>query len=222
MAKQFRVAELIIKKIYLKNRLDDSMKEEIWKDIKGYKGLYQVSSFGRVKSFKTNLNGKILKQRTNPNGYKSVNLSLNGKVKLKVIHRLVMETFKEEKLNFKYMPNEDISIINLDKLIINHIDGNKENNNITNLEWCTYSYNINEALRLGLRKRDNYRRGKIGKNCPNSLSVNQYDINGKFIRKWDSIMDVKRFYNKSVSHISDCCKNKRRTCLGYIWRYNNE
>lgn len=85
--------------------------------------------------------GRILKQRKNMKGYYYVNLSKNGKVKNTRVHRIVAQAF---------IPNHN----NL--LLINHIDGDKENNCVDNLEWCDYSHNIKEAYRIGLRKKKKY------------------------------------------------------------------
>ena len=104
---------------------------EQWKDIEGYEGIYQISSHGRVKSFK---NGKIkiLKSRINDKGYNTTCLRKDGKSKYKLVHRLVAEAF---------IPNID------SKPYINHIDGNKLNNNINNLEWVTPSENTLHTIR---------------------------------------------------------------------------
>lgn len=108
-------------------------KKEIWKDIKNYEGLYQISSLGRVRSLLFR-NGttrkkqtKLLSQTNNGNGYLIVSLSKNKKRKNKYIHRLVAEAFIPNDKNYK---------------IINHIDKNKQNNNVNNLEWCTQKYNV--------------------------------------------------------------------------------
>ena len=103
---------------------------EIWKDIEGYEGLYQVSNLGEVRSIiQTSSRRKcILRQYQNENGYMKVNLyNLNGICKKKYIHRLVAESFIENPSN---KPN------------INHIDCNVKNNNVNNLEWCTQRENV--------------------------------------------------------------------------------
>ena len=116
----------------------EDLEGEIWKWIFGYEGLYQVSNFGRVKSF----NGRwgsvqILKPVLQKNGYLTVSLCKNGKLKTVKIHRLVAETF---------LTNSD----NLPE--VNHKDGNKLNNCVENLEWCTGKENVQHALENGLRK----------------------------------------------------------------------
>jgi len=118
---------------------------EEWKDIKGFEGLYQVSNLGRVlslpKTFKgggnggvKSHNGIILKQ-TKATLYPSVNFSVNGVKTVVNVHRLVAEAF---------LPNPE------NKTTVNHIDGNKYNSNVSNLEWATQSENIIHAYKTGL------------------------------------------------------------------------
>lgn len=114
---------------------------EVWKDIKGYEGLYQISDVGRVKSLdqyikckknnKRLIKGKILKTYINENGYEWVRLYNNTKRKIYRVHRLVAEAFIDNPEN---------------KPCVNHKDGNKENNKLDNLEWCTHSENMKHAF----------------------------------------------------------------------------
>lgn len=108
--------------------------EEIWKDIEGYEGMYQVSNMGRVKSLRRNI---ILSQGI-ANGYEMVTLSTNNISKGYYIHRLVANAF---------IPNPD----NLPQ--VNHKDENKLNNCVDNLEWCTQEYNINYGTGIAKRAR---------------------------------------------------------------------
>lgn len=136
------------------------MNNEIWKDIKGYEGLYQVSNLGNVRSLnrfvydfnsssknKRFKKGKLLKVKQTGKLYLSAFLSKNNKLKKYFVHRLVAEHFID-KTNFKYMPNEDIANINFNNLFINHIDENPLNNQANNLEWCTITYNNNYGNRI--------------------------------------------------------------------------
>lgn len=116
------------------------MKKEVWKDVEGYEGLYQVSNLGRVKRLTSkvsqkNRNGKyidyvykerLLSQETININYKRVSLSKQNKITRFQVHRLVAMAFLENTKN---------------KPCVNHIDGNPSNNNVENLEWCTYSEN---------------------------------------------------------------------------------
>ena len=104
---------------------------EIWKDILGYEGLYQVSNLGRVKSLKYGKE-KILKPRKNTKGYLSIKLYKNGLKKTYYVHRLTAQTF---------IPNPN------DLTEINHKDEDKENNRVENLEWCDRKYNNNYGTR---------------------------------------------------------------------------
>ena len=138
------------------------MTEEIWRPIVGYEGLYEVSSYGRVRSLDRYDNknhfrkGLIMKQNDSGNGrgYMSVILCLNGKIKKYLVHRLVAQAF---------IPNPD----NLPE--VNHKDENPGNNNVTNLEWCDHSYNIN----YGTRK-DKVRESQLKSGFWTGLSYKEY------------------------------------------------
>ena len=116
---------------------------EIWKQIEGYEGIYEVSNFGRVKRLLITLHSRFYKEKiltncfNNRTGYCFVALRKNDKDKNYSVHRLVAQAF---------IPNPS----NLSD--VNHIDGNKLNNNIDNLEWCTRSQNLKHALQIGLIK----------------------------------------------------------------------
>lgn len=114
---------------------------EIWKDIKNYEGLYQVSNFGNVKrisSFrgvnKQYLNDYYLKPLDNGKGYYRIKLTKNNSSKRIMLHRIIAEAFISNELN---------------KPFINHINGNKKDNSIENLEWCTQSENCLHSVKLG-------------------------------------------------------------------------
>lgn len=111
------------------------MKNEIWKDIIGYKGHYMVSNLGRIKSFKRKKEGAILKLQKTHEGYMHIGLSLNGAKKTLMVHRLV---------GFAFIKNPN------NKPCINHKDGIKDNNNLSNLEWVTKSENTRHAHSIGL------------------------------------------------------------------------
>ena len=171
--------------------------EEIWKDIEGYEGLYQVSNVGRVKSLRNNI---ILKNSIKRNGYESVKLSANNISKEYYIHRLVANAFISNPNNY---------------LEINHKDEDKANNCADNLEWCTREYNVN----YGTGTRRSQLSNTNGK-C--SKPVLQYTLEGIFIKEWKSTMDVQRNLGFDHANISRCCKNIRKTAHGYLWKYKKE
>lgn len=184
--------------------------QEIWKDIKGYESHYQVSNLGRIKSlyFKNKYGvihrEKILKTGFNKKYYHVI-LSNEGETKMFYVHRLVAEAF---------IPNPE------NKPQINHIDGNKTNNNVNNLEWCTPSHNVKEAYKIGLIKikkgSDNYHFNKPSKR---RKKVGQYDKNNNLIRIWDCAGLVEKELNISANNIRECCRNNRLKAGNYIWKY---
>lgn len=177
---------------------------EIWKDIKGYEGLYQVSNTGKVKSLERlvpakikgtfqKIKEKIRKTTLTTAGYEYVVLANNGKNKTLLVHRLVAETFIDNPEN---------------KKCINHKDENKSNNSVDNLEWCDYEYN-NTYKDIHLRRNIE----KIAR------KVIQYDLDMHEIKRWDKIIDAANTYNAAPANIIKCCKGERTHCCGFKWRY---
>lgn len=175
--------------------------EEIWKDIDGFKGYYQVSNFGRIKSLFRYVkvkNGfrsvqeKILKPKIDKDGYLHIVLQKNRKSRYFAIHRIVANAF---------IPNPN----NLPQ--INHKDENKANNHVENLEWCTELYN------------DNYgnRNKKISK--LKYKPINQYSLSGDFIRWWESGVCIEKETGFNRKNISACCCGVKKTAYGYVWKF---
>lgn len=171
---------------------------EIWKDIKGYEGLYKVSNFGRIKSFYHNKE-KILILGSNSSGYAIVGLWKNGTEKFYSVHRIVA---------IHFIPNCQ------NKFEVNHIDGNKKNNNVENLEWVSKSENMKHAVNTGLLHIKHY--------VAIPKEIEQFDLNNQFIKCWESCKQIVNALGFADSHIYDCCKNKRKTAYGYIWKYKKE
>lgn len=167
------------------------MEKEVWKDIEEFEGLYQVSNLGRVKSLKRTRVPKeyMLKRVKNKKGYLQVTLSKNGKLYPKLLHRLIATAFINNK-GFN---------------IVNHIDGNKLNNDLKNLEWCTISDNIRHAYEIGLMS--------------NSKKIEQYTIDGFFLKEWRSSNYASKTLKISQGNINSCLLGKRKTAGGYIWKY---
>lgn len=185
--------------------------EEVWKDIEGYEGLYQVSNMGRVRSLDREVKhiygkqlkkGKILVLCNNRKGYKHVNLCKCGKINTHEVHRLVAKAF---------IPNPE-------KLrCINHRDENPENNRVDNLEWCTNKYNSNYGT-IKNRLSEKHTNGK------NSKPVLQYTLDYEFVREWPSTKEVQRELGFDSSSIARCCRKARyyNTAYGSIWMYKEK
>lgn len=164
--------------------------EEIWKDIKGYEGLYKISSKGRVKSLKRNTTkGGIMKNIKKT--YYVICLSKKGVAKYHQIHRLIAKAF---------IPNPN------KKPQVNHIDGNKFNNEISNLEWVTVSENIKHAYKNKLhipRKGDNAYNSKL----------KDKDIVDIFNLRKQGLLhrEIAEIYNVSRQHIGDLLNLNQRS-----------
>lgn len=173
--------------------------EEIWKDILGYEGLYQVSTLGRVRSVDraiyqqgriVNYKGVLMTPYIMKNGYTAIRLSKNGKKHNYLIHRLVAISFVKNANNEMY---------------VNHIDENKTNNNADNLEWCSREYNINYGTSTMRRAK------KMG------TKIVRYDKHGNFIDSFYSIREAERCTKISRQNIISVL-DKNLTGGGYVWR----
>ena len=171
------------------------MTKEYWKDIKGFEGLYKVSTWGRVKSLKYNRE-KILKPSKDKDGYLHVVLYKNGKIKGYKIHRLVIETFMGKTLDKDYY-------------FVNHIDEDKTNNKLENLQYCTHKYNINYGTH-------NERMGKA--HSKSVIGINK--ING-YITEFSSLSEAERFTGINQGNITKCCQGKLKSAGNYRWFYAN-
>lgn len=191
---------------------------EIWKDIKEYEGLYQVSNLGRVRSLdrtyiaynrfcdiETYIKGKILKNVYNKKGYQYVGLHKDGKRKNIFVHRLVAETF---------LPNPD------NKPCVNHINTVRDDNRVENIEWCTHKENNNNPLTIKKMRESAPKTfmGKFSKEHPRSIPIIQLNIHNTPIKLWLSLSDAKR-NNYRDSEISSCCRGRKKTHKGYKWMY---
>jgi len=190
--------------------------KEIWKDINGYDGLYKVSNMGRVKSLpriKRNWVGKfvtkekVLKNIFSQVGYFLIGLSINRIKKTTYIHRLVAEAF---------IPNNE------NKGEVNHIDGNKLNNVVDNLEWCTPKENSIHSVTMGLRtpvcgvNHPHYR--KYGSKHHLSKKVKQLNRErNSVVGTYGGISEASRVTGIDRAAISAVCNGKRKTAGGYKW-----
>jgi len=189
------------------------LEDEIWKDILDFEGIYQVSNFGRIRSLDRYLNsdkegkfqfkkGCIIKPNIVFGGYWQASLYNNGVRKVKKFHRLVALAFIENIYN---------------KREVNHLDRNKCNNGVSNLEWCTPKENMKH-----LEDEFDFDYGR--------RKVRMFDMQGIFIKEFKSIasaceyIGLKRLKNGKFcgSNISLCLNNdeKRKSAYGYKWEYS--
>ena len=185
--------EMVERPLLLSEQAEEKVgMKEIWKDIDGFQGRYQISNLGNVMSLNYNNTGKskLLKPMPNQKGYLSVALSKNNHRTMKQIHRLVAEAF---------IPNPD----NLPQ--VNHIDENPKNNMLSNLEWCDAKYNNNYG------NRNNKIQQKI------SHKTYQYDLDGNLIAVWPSQSEASRQLNISLGNINDVIKGRKKTIHGFIF-----
>lgn len=212
-----------------------SLPNEIWKDIVGFEGSYMISSNARVISLnRIRKNGQgyvhwhphLLKTHISKTGYCVVDLHINCKRKTAKVHRLIAEAF---------IPQVQ------DKPYIDHINGIRTDNRLSNLRWCTIKENSNfpiakmnqskshkgkklspehvaklTAYLIG-RKVSNKTRQKISDKL--SKAVIQMDINGNVITVYKSARQASLTLNISYKHISSCCLGRQKTCGGYIWKF---
>lgn len=165
---------------------------EIWKDIENYSGYYQISSYGRIRNVKT---GNILTGDINNIGYKRVYLYAPVKKRF-FVHRLVAYHFCEG-----YQDN----------LVVNHKDGNKQNNKADNLEWVTRSQNDLHAYKLNLRQQHP---------CQFKHRIIACDVNsGDIIKIYNNVQECCDDLKVARSNIYNCCNGKQKTCRGYKLKY---
>lgn len=192
----------------------------MWKEIPDCDGLYLANEKGQIKSkdrprrhfslkdneYFYNRKGVILKQTLNQKGYYCVTITFeNHKQKVFEVHRLIAKTF---------IPNPE------NKSQVNHIDGNKTNNNIENLEWVTAQENIVHAFKHGLNKGSKPWLGKTGAKHNKSKPIIRCDLNWNELEEYPSVTEASKLYG-NLSHISACARGERKTCAGFKWKYKN-
>ena len=181
----------------------ENVSKEEWKQIVDSNGNFYISNYGRVKNVKPQhgTEPKIMKQCIDRLGYYKVHIPFPVRRKSVLVHRLVARMF---------IPNPNLY------REINHKDGNKANNYVDNLEWCTRSYNVKHAFDTGLKV------NKKGSEHPCAKKCYEYDMKGNLIKEWGSIAEAADFYKDVTGNVCAACSGKYKTFHGHIWSYKLE
>ena len=194
----------------------DNMVEE-WKSIEGFEGAYEISNLGRLKSFKKNKDGLVLQNNNSKGGYFSVVITYKGKTLYTRVHRLVALHFIENNC--------------IDKKHVNHIDGNKQNNVVSNLEWVTprentiHSMGINPNQLKGMIYRNQFEKPK---------TLIQLTLNGEFVAEFENsklafdktgicARNILQVASKDVYKLNTEGKSlTRKQAGGFVWKYKED
>jgi len=187
--------------------------EEIWKDVVGYEGFYEVSNFGSIRRLAIKHRRYCARKHEDPktltqwkvNHYPTVSLNNGVKKQLLSVHRIVATAF---------IPNPN-------KLPeVNHKDETRDNNHVGNLEWCTRKYNINYGTCIARSVAHKDFKDIAIKSAMTQTHgpVDQYTLDGKHVKTWISTNEPKRLLGYNQGHIWECCNGKRKQAHGYIWQ----
>ena len=188
---------------------------EQWKSIDGYVGIYEVSNLGRVRGVDRvymrkngspyRKKGVVIKPSVSNSGYLFVALRNNNTRRNFYVHRLVASAFISN-------PNNEKEI--------DHINGVKTDNRAENLRWCSRSGNLTNPLCVARRSGENsFLFGKTGATSFRSRAIDQYSIDGNFIRRWDSLAQAYEECKYDRGLLINTCKGRRKEAYGYIWKY---
>lgn len=189
------------------------MGKELVKWIDGYEGLYQITSTGRVISAdrydKYNRHiGGVLKHSFTPTGYHFVKLCKDGICKQFYIHQLVAKAF---------LPNPE------NKKCVDHIDNNKDNNDISNLRWVTHLENMNNIITRRRMKEESAKYiSQEGAENPFSRKVSMFSLDGRFIKTFDSCGRASSETGINASAINRVCRGERKQTHGFMFKYASE
>lgn len=180
--------------------------DEVWKDVEGYEGLYQISNKGRLRHLGSQRypGVRIKTLRTNQDGYYRMQLSKHHKSKGRFIHRLVALAF---------IPNPE------NKPEVNHINGDKLDNRVENLEWCTNLENIRHAWKNGLVKGQNHGNYLRGKDAHNARPIKALDDCGNVVATYDCITDASKAIGVGSPQIVRVLKGRRHHTRGLKFQY---
>lgn len=182
--------------------------DEVWKDVAGYEGLYQVSNLGRVRSLDrvvANRNGYAVKKgkiitpaSVSGKQYQKVSLWKDNKGKTYLVHRIIAEAFLPNPHSFAE---------------VNHKDENPMNNNVDNLEWCDRMYNAHYGTSID-RIVEKHKGVPVGEQ-----PILQYSLDGVLIARYESALKAAEAVNGNNSGICKCANGRYKTSCGYIWKW---
>jgi hypothetical protein len=169
---------------------------EVWRDVPGYEGLYQVSDCGNVRSLNYKRKGTVglLYLKRHPNGYRQVELHKDGKKRMLTVHRLVASAFLPK-------PTEG--------QVVNHLNEDKYDNRVSNLEWCSFAENV----------RYSRTRHPIDRPLKRTRAVLQLTKTGEFVKEWNNLITIKHKLGFNEFSVSECCEGNRKTAYGFKWQY---
>lgn len=187
------------------------MIKEEWRAVKSFEGIYEISNLGRLKSFKKYKDGYILSNKNSKGGYLSVILISKEKIRHAKMHRLVAEAFIPNPKNYP---------------VVNHKDGNKQNNRVDNLEWCTIQHNVKHALThnpnmiKGMKKHNQYIKPK---------EICQYSLEGDLMAIYPNAKLAQKVTGVCARNILQVARKEeykpgmtRKQAGGYMWRFKND
>lgn len=175
--------------------------EELWKEIAGFDGKFQVSNLGRIKN-----NGVLATLSVGGKGYLRFGMSVNNKSKHYSVHRYVLLTF--------------IGKPQGDRIYANHKSGVKTDNRLENLEWVTARENMLHSYKTGLHVPISINKDKFGELAPRSKRVYQYTLDGTYVNSYGSVREAGRMLNICYHGIVACANGKYKHSAGYLWSYD--
>ena len=190
------------------------MEKEVWKDVVGYEGLYEVSNLGCFRKISNNGEKVSLKSTKNSCGYYTIRLRKNKKAKQYRISRLIAEAF---------IPNPE------NKPYVDHIDTNKENNRADNLRWVSPSENSNNPISRehmlkswkSDERRKHQREINLGNLHPRARAVCQLSENEEIIKTFSTAAEAAREIGCKPQNITKCCTGERLRAGKFKWRYKS-
>lgn len=179
--------------------------EEVWRDVEGYEGLYQISNMGQLRHLGSiRYPGVRIIKPVVHEGYYRWCLSKNHRLSSRLLHRLVAQAF---------IPNPE------NKATVNHINGNKTDNRVENLEWMTFVENVKHGWKTGLIKGVNHGNYRKGKDAPRARAVIATNDGGEIIARYDTGRDAETALGVSFGSVCRSMTTKKCRVRGFRFHY---